>query len=227
MDYLINVSGFGKLSPAPDPKALLLMVFGGVDVESKEFDGIKRDKKVLVASGNYMWRYLDPIGARFRIFVAVNHHVNGNDAYDELMEKVQAWGFTPCQKILYLFSAGCKPGMLLLQRKSPDLFESIYLVDIYLGGGSFYAGCEDFYRALVDKYKKTKKITYVYTEGGAGNEDAREHLKWGSWKATSVVPQNNEDGMQTHVRTNEVAIGMLKDEVAFGMPEEAAFGILQ
>ena len=63
--------------------------------------------------------------------------------------------------------------------------------------------------------------------GGAGNEDAREHLKWGSWKATSVVPQNNEDGMQTHVRTNEVAIGMLKDEVAFGMPEEAAFGMLQ
>jgi hypothetical protein len=67
----------------------------------------------------------------------------------------------------------------------------------------------DFYKALVDKI--ASKITYVYTSFGANNDAARDYIanRLGSQKATLVKGQKREEGMQTHMRTNTVAVGML------------------
>jgi hypothetical protein len=54
-----SVHGYGKLSIAPDAKAPLLVVFGGITVDN-------------VPSGVYMWKYIKGVEDRFRIFVAVS-----------------------------------------------------------------------------------------------------------------------------------------------------------
>lgn len=193
----IDVSGYGKLSIASKKDAKLLVVFGGITVGGK-------------ASGVYMWDYMGDIIDRFHIFVAVSSDVDGDKAYDALMSAVQAQGLTPSLQILYLFSGGYKPGMGLLSKKSPSLFAAILLVDIWMGvtqqSGS---RIPDFYKALVNA--NAGKVFYVYTSFGANNVAARDYIanQVGGQKATLVRGQNNEEGMQTHMRTNKVAIGKL------------------
>ena len=116
----------------------------------------------------------------------------------------------PSQKILYLFSGGYKPGMGLLNAKSSDLFSSIYLVDIWMGlTKKSHSIVPDLYKALVDKI--SSKMTYVFTSFGANNDAARDYIanRLGSQKATLVKGQKGEEGMQTHMRTNTIAVGML------------------
>ena len=48
---LIEISGLGKLSVAPKKDATLLVVFGGIPVDEKEFDGVQRKKPVYLPSG--------------------------------------------------------------------------------------------------------------------------------------------------------------------------------
>ncbi len=117
----IDIPGQGKLSVAPDAKAPLLVVFGGIDVHR-------------VHSGVYMWNYMSNIKDRFHIFVALSNHVNGTLAYRSLMKTLQTKSFTPSKQILYLFSGGYKPGIDVLTSGGPNLFSSIYLVDIWMGG---------------------------------------------------------------------------------------------
>jgi hypothetical protein len=194
----IDIPGYGKLSIAPDAKAPLLVVFGGIPVGG-------------VQSGVYMWNYMSDIKDRFHIFVALNNDVDGNKAYDSLMSTVQAQGLTPSQQILYLFSGGYRPGMGLLTSKSPDLFSSIYLVDIWMGvTKKSHSIVPDFYKALVNKIPA--KITYVYTSFGANNDAARDYIanKLGPQRATLVEGQEGEKGMQVHMRTNTAAVGMLQ-----------------
>jgi len=200
MGDLIDVSGLGKLSIAKDEKAPLLVVFGG--------------KTVGRPSGVYMWDFMNTVTDRFHIFVAVNSHVNGKKAYDALMSTLKTKGLNPAQQILYLFSGGYGPGMdlpaSLMNSKSPDPFSPIFLVDIWMGiGKQSGSASPDFYRALVSK--NSDKITYVHTSGGAVNDDARDFLvkTLGSQKAILVKGQKGEDSMDTHMRTNTVAVGML------------------
>jgi hypothetical protein len=193
----IDISGYGKLSIAPKKDAKLLVVFGGIPVGGK-------------VSGVYMWDFMGDIIDRFHIFVAVSSDVDGDKAYDALMSTVQAQGLTPSQQILYLFSGGYKPGMGLLSNKSPSLFSSIFLVDIWMGATQKSGSrVPDFYKALVNS--NTAQITYVYTSFGANNEAARDYIanKLGGQKATLVRGQSHEEGMQTHLRTNTVAISKL------------------
>jgi len=193
----IDIPGYGKLSMASDATARLLVVFGGITVGGKP-------------SGVYMWDYMGNIKDRYHIFVALNNDVDGDKAYDALMSTVKAQGLTPSQQILYLFSGGYKPGMGLLGHKDPNLFAAIFLVDIWMGvtqqSGS---KVPDFYKALVNS--NTALITYVYTSFGANNEAARDYIanKLGAQKATLVRGQNREEGMQTHMRTNTIAISKL------------------
>jgi hypothetical protein len=194
---LTEISGFGKLSIAKDASAPLLLVFGGIDVGG-------------VQSGVYMWPFMTSIDDKFHIFVALNNHVNGTRSYSAVKTALQAQSLTPSKHILYLFSGGYRPGMDVLTSDKADAFASISLVDIWMGvtqkSGSIVP---DFYKAEVTK--NTAKFSYVYTSFGANNDSTRDYIanKLGSQRAVLVKGQKGEDSMQTHMRTNTVAIGML------------------
>jgi hypothetical protein len=185
----IDIPGQGKLSVAPDANAPLLVVFGGIDVHR-------------VPSGVYMWKYMTNIKDRFHIFVALSHNVNGTLAYRSLMKTLQTKNLTPSKQILYLFSGGYKPGIDVLNGGGPNLFSSIYLVDIWMGGSAV----SDFYKVLANGY--AARITYVYTSFGATNDAARDYIanKVGRARAKLVEGRIHEPGMQVHMRTNTVAV---------------------
>jgi hypothetical protein len=216
MSDLIDVSGLGKLSIASDKdgkskNATLLVVFGGIAVNQFEFDGVERKKPIYTPSGDYMWPFMKDLQDRFHIFVAASSEVNGNTAYNAPIKKLKEKGATHDSEILYLFSGGGGPGTWLLDDKGSDRFSSIFLVDIWMGFGKKHPSpfMPDFYTHFVNAH--ADKTTYVYTEGGADNDDARDFLvrKLGSQKAIKVENQAGEDGMQTHLRTNVVALKRL------------------
>lgn len=216
MSDLIDVPGFGKLSIAPNidgtsKNATLLVVFGGIPVNEIEFDGIKRKKPVYIPSGDYMWNFMNDLKDRFHIFVSASSHVDGSAAYNSLIKKMKEKETTHSSEILYLFSGGGGPGTQLLDGKGADRFSSIFLVDIWMGFGTKHPSpfMPNFYKHFVNTH--ADKTAYVFTEGGADNNDARDFLvrKLGSQKAIKVDPQAGEDGMQTHLRTNVVALKML------------------
>jgi len=208
----IDIPG-GELSIAPDLNAPLLVVFGGVDVDKIEFDGVKRKKPIFVASGSYMWNFMNDLKSRFHIFVAANSDVHGDKAFESLMAALKARNIDPSQlkpkPILYLFSGGYKAGIALLGGNGPDRFSSIFLVDIWMGLGKKNPSpfVPNFYKDLVSANQDL--YTYVFTSFGANNNDARDFIakKLGPTKAFLVERQGVEDGTQTHLRTNEVAIG--------------------
>ena len=211
MSDLIDVSGFGKLSTASSKSATLLVVFGGIPVDKREFDGIQRQKAVSVPSGDYMWNFMNDVKDRYHIFVSASNDVGGNAAYNALIKKMKEKEVAHDSEILYLFSGGGSPGTQLLDDKGSDRFSSIFLVDIWMGFGRKHPSpfMPNFYKHFVNA--QADKTTYVFTEGGADNNDARDFLvrKLGSQKAIKVAPQAGEDGMQTHLRTNVVALKRL------------------
>jgi hypothetical protein len=192
----VDISGFGKLSMASDANAPLLVVFGGITVGG-------------VQSGVYMWNYMNDLKERFHIFVALSNSVDGNKSYEALTSTLAAQSLNPSQQILYLFSGGYRPGMGLLNAKSSDLFSSIFLVDIWMGvTEQSHSIVPDFYKALANKIPA--KLTYVYTSFGANNNDARDYIANKLAPRSTLVKGNKgEEGMQTHMRTNTVAVGQL------------------
>lgn len=216
MSDLIDVSGFGKLSVASNngasKNAALLVVFGGIPVNKIEFDGVKRKKPVYVPSGDYMWNFMNDLKDRFHIFVSAGSDVGGKAAYDSVTKKMKEKGISHPSEILYLFSGGGGPGTQLLDGKGVDRFSSVFLVDIWMGFGKKHPSpfMPDFYEHFVNAHAD-KIAAYVFTEEGADNDDARDFLvkKLGPQKAIEVDNQVGEDGMQTHLRTNAVALKML------------------
>ena len=176
---------------APGVDAPLLVVFGSIDAYQ-------------VHSGIYMWNYMNPIRQRFHIFVAQSNQVNGSLAYGALLKALGNMALKPAKRILYLFSGGGRPGIELLTTAGAGCFSSIYLVDIWMGG----ARLGNFYQTLADH--NAAKITYVYTTFGANNKVARDYI------ASKVVPRatlvqslKHEGGMDTHMRTNAIAVSSL------------------
>ncbi len=217
MSDLIEVSGGGKLSitsnkDGTSKNATLLVVFGGIPVDKTEFDGITRKKPVYVPSGDYMWNFMNDLKDRLHIFVSASNEVGGNAAYNSLIKTMKEKGISHSSEVLYLFSGGGSPGTQLLDDKGSDRFSSIFLVDIWMGFGKKHPSpfMPNFYKHFVNSH--SDKTVYVFTEGGADNKDARDSLvtKLGSQKAIKVDPQAGEDGMQTHLRTNVVALKMLR-----------------
>lgn len=191
MTSLVLIPGQGNLSIAPNADAPLLVVFGGIDVHK-------------VHSGVYMWNYLSPVRLRFHIFVAQSNSVNGTLAYDTLLKAVTAKGLKPSKQILYLFSGGYRPGIDVLTTSGASAFSSIYLVDIWMSG----ARPGNFYTALADR--NAAKITYVYTMFGANNKVARDHIaRKVAPRATLVQSLAHEGGVDTHLRTNVIAVSAL------------------
>ena len=204
----IDIPGYGKLWVANKPNLPLLVVFGGIAVKPSQMDGIKRkqDEDKPVQSDVYMWNYMNALKDRFHIFVSLPpRHVNGSKAYDALVD-AHDQKFAPSQQILYLFSGGYLPGMSVLGDKAyVNKFSSIFLVDIWMGNSTV----GDFYTHFVNT--NADRVTYVYTEYGPANNDAKDKLvrKLGSQNATKVNAQKGDVGYMTHMRTNIVAIGML------------------
>ena len=216
MSDLIDVSGLGKLSIASNDdgtskNVTLLVVFGGIPVNKVEFDGIKRKKPVYIPSGDYMWNFMNGLKDRFHIFVSASSDVGGNASYNSLIKKMKEKEITPPSEILYLFSGGGGPGTQLLDGNGAGRFSSIFLVDIWMGLGKKHPSpfMPNFYKHFVNTH--ADKTTYVFTKGGAVNNKARDFLvkRLGPHKAIKVDPQAGEDEMQTHLRTNVVALKML------------------
>jgi hypothetical protein len=120
------------------------------------------------------------------------------------LKALTAKGLKPSTQILYLFSGGYRPGIDVLTTSGASVFSAIYLVDIWMGG----ARVGNFYQALADH--NATKITYVYTIFGANNKVARDYI------ATKVVPRAtlvqslaHEGGIDTHMRTNVIAVNTL------------------
>lgn len=193
----IDISGYGKLSIASNTGSPLLVVFGGIPVNGQQ-------------SGVYMWDFMKAVSDRFHIFVAAHNHVDGVGAYDALTKRLEAEQISASQQILYLFSGGYRPGMALLRSKGAELFSSIFLVDIWMGvTEESHSVVPDFYKHLVNKHSDL--ITYVYTSFGANNDDARDYIakKLGPQKAKLVQGNKGQSGMDVHMSTNTVAVGML------------------
>ena len=183
----IDVGDFGKFSIAADASAPLLIVFGGIVVGGE-------------ISGVYMWHYMQPIQDRYHIFVAHDNTVNGTRSYDALMKLVDSKKLTPSTQILYLFSGGYRPGMDLLPGTGHQKFSAIYLVDIWMGiGKDKKSVVPNFYKKFVDA--NGSKTTYVYTEHGAVNDNARDYLANKVQSATLVAGN--------HMSTNITAIHRL------------------
>jgi hypothetical protein len=185
----------GQLSLAPDANAPLLIVFGGIDV------GPDKDHKV--RSGIYMWNYMGAIKDKFHIFVAYNHRVKGAECYHLLTKALEARDVTPSRQILYLFSGGYYPGRELLTGNGPTLFSSIYLVDIWMGN----ADVAKFYMALADS--NVAKLTYVHTDKGPANHEARDHIAKKLGSARTIYVPNN-----AHMNTNIKAVHLLQQQSA-------------
>ena len=212
----VEIPLYGKLSLAPQPKAPLLMVFGGIDVLEREIDPAdKAHAKKPVPSGDYMWKYFTKLRSRFHIFVAYNPKVNGVLAYRYVLYTLQWNGSPPAvcpvrepqpfsgsYQILYLFSGGYKPGIELLKSYPSQLFSTIFLVDIWMGSHAVGKYYDDLAGA------NAAKTYYIHTSGGANNGAVRDSIarKLGSARSILVTGRDNESGTQTHLRTNEEAI---------------------
>ena len=210
----VEVPGFGKLALAPDPNAPLLMVFGGIDVAESVIDPAdKAHARQMVHSGVYMWKYFSSLRARYHVFVAHTPKVNGALAYRYVLHTLQYQGFPPpvCpaadpqpfsgpSQVLYLFSGGYKPAIDLLKTYPARLFDSIFLVDIWMGAPSVAS----YYETLAAA--NAGKTWYIHTAFGANNPTTRDSIarKVGA-KSLLVKGRPNESGMQTHMRTNEEA----------------------
>jgi hypothetical protein len=176
-----DLQSYGKFTPGKDKSSPLVVVFGGIPVGGRE-------------SGDYMYDYFNKTGDKYNLFVAKSHRVNGEEAYQALKNKISAGEMTPSKKILYLFSGGYRPGQSALSKFSPDEFDKIILVDIWMGNSTV----SEFYKGLASKYRD--KVEYYYTDYGANNPSARNSI------ASSVSKKEKVSG---HMASNINAINSL------------------
>jgi hypothetical protein len=158
-----SVSNYGNFSPSVKEGSPLIVVYGGIDVNNRK-------------SGDYMYDYFKQTGNQYNLFVARDNRIDGYGAYMSLTSFLQNQKIYPTKKALYLFSGGQRPGYTLLNKVSPEEFEKIYLVDIYIGKNS---ETERFYTELAKKYPN--KVEYYYTgsdndAGGSVNLRAKRSI---------------------------------------------------
>lgn len=182
-----DIDGLGNFTPSRFDSAPLIVVYGGIEVRGRE-------------SGEYMYDYFDKTENRYNLFVAKNHRVNGYETYTKLQEFLKGENIYPNKKVLYLFSGGFRPGMTLLDKVSPEEFEKIYLVDIYIGKN---ASTANFYTKLAKQYPA--KVEYYYTgsstqAGGSVNLPAKNTII----SSVFISKQGNN-----HMSTNEDAVASL------------------
>lgn len=158
-----EIADLGNFTPSMYEGGPLVLVYGGIDVKGRP-------------SGDYMYDYFKETGTKYNLFVAKNHKINGLEAYQKVSDYLQSQNIIPSKKVLYLFSGGFRPGITLLKSVSPDQFEKIYLVDIYIGKNQDVA---NFYINLAKSYPF--KVEYYYTGsstvmGGSRNLNAQNSI---------------------------------------------------
>jgi hypothetical protein len=178
----IQLATYGKLTTASDPKAPLIIVFGGVDVGGR-------------TSGKYMYDYFNALLTKYHVFVAANPSVHGLHSYDAVVHKLTDLKVSPAYQILYLFSGGYNPGKAVLNKYGVRQFEMIYLVDIWMKNDSYYPN-------IVDTSPSSYK--YFYTEFAANNAGARDHI---AKKVSSKLIAGSS--MADHLSTNKAAVADL------------------
>lgn len=176
-----SLQSYGKFTPGKDKSAPLVVVFGGINVSGRE-------------SGDYMYDYFNKTGDKYNLFVAKNHKIDGAGAYQALKNKISSGEITPSKKILYLFSGGYKPGKPTLTQFGPEEFDKIILVDIWMGSSPI----ADFYKNLASQNRD--KVEYYYTDYGANNSEARNHI-------SSAV--SKKEKVSSHMASNINAINSL------------------
>lgn len=176
-----SVQSYGKFTPGKSKSAPLVVVFGGINVSGRE-------------SGDYMYDYFNKTGDKYNLFIAKNHKIDGEGAYQALKNKISSGEISPTKKILYLFSGGYKPGKPALTKFGAEEFDKIVLVDIWMGSSSI----ADFYKNLASQNKD--KVEYYYTDYGANNPSARNHI-------SSVV--SKKEKVNGHMASNINAINSL------------------
>lgn len=182
-----SLSGYGKFTPASSKDAPLVIVFGGIPVAGRK-------------SGDYMYDYFKDTGNKYNLFVASSDKVNGPEAYQSLLNKIEKDGINPSKKILYLFSGGMLPGMYVLQKFGANSFDEIYLVDIWMKQNIFS-------QFFIDLTKGNKdKVKYYYTSYGANNPSAKNTIA----SLASTAVKNSSD---SHMDTNHDAIKDLEKSV--------------
>ncbi len=184
IDNKVDISDYGKFSEAKDKKAPLVVVYGGIDVAGKK-------------SGVYMYDYLNTLGNSVNLFVAKDASINGKSAYTSLKNKLSDLSITPSKKILYLFSGGWSPGKDLLSSVSASEFDTIYLVDIWMGKDA----SSSFYKKLAADNRS--KVKYFYTSFGANDKSASDAI-------IKAVNTSKLNGNNDHMSTNTDAVSDLK-----------------
>jgi len=172
----------GNVSICPTATAPALVIFGGINVNSRK-------------SGDYMWDYMGNLKDKYHMFVANDANIKGDVGYNEFLSTLKSKNITPSRQILYMFSGGYLPGMAITPSKA-NIFESIFLVDIWMGS----ANPSNHYKNLVNNYKA--KTKYIYTTFGAENENTRDYIA--SHAGYSVKQPDN-----THMNTNLTALQYL------------------
>lgn len=188
-----DLSGLGNFTPSAHEGAPLIIVYGGIDVKGRQ-------------SGDYMYDYFNKTGNLYNLFVSKNHRVDGLGTYNSVINYVSSHNIYPQKKVLYLFSGGVRAGYQLLKSVSPNEFEKIYLVDIYIGKNQ---GIADFYTGLAKSYPN--KVEYYYTgsdsnAGGSVNLGAKLKIK----NAVAVSKQGSN-----HMLTNVDAVSSLMSYFKF------------
>lgn len=158
-----SIGNYGNFTPSINEGAPLIVVYGGIDVKGRK-------------SGDYMYDYFGKTNNRYNLFVANDNRIDGYSAYTSLLTHLQNQKIYPTKKVLYLFSGGQRPGITLLKKISPEEFEKIYLVDIYIGPNN---ETERIYTELAKKYPN--KVEYYYTgsdneAGGSVNLNAKRSI---------------------------------------------------
>lgn len=181
----------GNFTLAKDITAPLILVYGGIPVGGRE-------------SGVYMYDYFNKTGDKYNLFVAKNHKVDGLEAYKNIKSKIDNGEISPSKKILYLFSAGYRPGKTLLSSVSSNEFEKIFLVDIWMANYEI----SEFYKKLAQNNKS--KVEYYYTDGGSGGgkfgDSARDSIIKSVATSKKTRYSDYSSGMNAHMATNINAV---------------------
>jgi hypothetical protein len=145
-----------------------------------------------------MFDYLKPlVGDEACVFVAKNPYVSGAGALKWAEDNYNKRPSAPSKKVLYLFSAGWRPGRAF----APDFskFDKVYLVDIWLGEKESF----DVYIPSVGA--NPGKFVFIYTPSGTAASQETLNSMLATGVEAHLLPKERYD----HMSCNYFAVEQL------------------